>query len=825
LETQHQKLAFSLLVTSLLLIPSAASAQTLIVVQPDSQTTSVRLSDLHGGNPDLVRGPTDIKRLKTGSDNTGGPAQPDGALQTTLGPLINATPGTHFDGMSVYEGGYIPSDNNIAVGPNHVVETVNAAVSVYTKGGTRLMGPTALRSMWTGLGGNCAANNGGDPIVQYDKAADRWMITQLGSLSNPYSECIAVSQTNDPTGAYNLYSYAFGSNLNDYPKFGVWPTATNSAYLATYNLFANGASFAGPEICAYDRQAMLAGAAATALCYTGIGGASFLPADLDGATPPVDGTPGYFLALNGSTSLRMYKLAPNFAAATATLTAMPNLTVTSYSQSGSVPQPGTTMQLDSLSDRAMYRLAFRMFGDHETMVMAHSVVAGTSSGVRWYEIRSSAVSTNPTFSVFQQGTFAPDSNYRWMGSAAMDQSGDIAIGYSAGSSTLFPSVRYTGRTPGDAAGTMESEASIKEGAGSQTGYSRWGDYSSMRIDPSDDCTFWYANEYLPVTSSYGWYTHIGSFKFSGCGGAPAPDFSLSANPTTMTVAQGGTAGTSTVTVTALNGFSSSVTLSVSGCPVNATCSVSPSSLTPTSTATLSVTAGSTTPTGTISVTVTGTGSTGTHTATVSVTVQPPPDFSLSASPSSVSAAQGQVKTSTITVGSIGGFNSAVGLTVSGCPAGTTCALSSNSVTAPGSSTLTITTTASTPLAGSPFTITISGNGGTHTTTVSLTVTPAADFGISVSPTSLTVKRGSSGTVTVNTTLIGGSSSVALSISALPSKVSASFTPSSVTAGGSSTLKISTLKPALATSAPLTLTITGNNGTSTQTTTLSLTITN
>jgi hypothetical protein len=822
MKTQQRLPACSFLVLCLLLAATAASAQTLLVVQPDSQTQSGRLSDLHGGNPDLVRGPTDIKHLRTCSVN-GGPAQPDGALQTTLGPLINATAGTHFDGMSVYEGGYIPSDNNIAVGPNHIVETVNAAVSVYTKGGTRLMGPTALRSMWTGLGGQCAANNGGDPVVQYDKAADRFMITQLGSLSSPYAECIAVSQTSDPTGAYFLYSYSFGTNLNDYPKFGVWSTATNSAYLATYNLFSGGGPFAGPEICAYDRQAMINGTSAVALCYTGIGGASFLPSDVDGPTPPLNGTPGYFLAFNGSSSLMMYKLAPNFAASTATLTAMPNLTVTGYSSSGSVPQPGTGMLLDSLSDRPMYRLAFRMFGDHEALVLAHSVVAGSSSGVRWYEIRGS-VSTNPAFSVFQQGTFAPDSDYRWMGSAAMDQAGDIAIGYSVSSSATFPSVRYTGRMPGDAPGGMESEATIKAGAGSQTGYSRWGDYSSMRIDPSDDCTFWYVNEYLPVTSSYGWYTHIGSFKFSGCGSAPAQDFSVSASPSTISVTQGGAGVDSTVTVTSLNGFNTAVSLSVSGCPSLATCSLSSLSVTPPAngsdnTTKLTVTAGSTTPGGSYTVSVSGTGSSGLRSANVTVNV---PDYTLSAGPSSLSIQQGQGKTSTITVGSLGGFSGSVPLSVSGCPANTTCAVSPTSVTAPGSSTLTITTTSSTPVGG-PYTITIAGD-VTHSTSVSLTVTaPAqADFTISA-PASITVNRKSSGKVAVSVTAVGASSSVTLSASGVPSKVTASFSPNPVTATASSTSTLTISVNPQATRGTYTLTITGNNGTSSHGTSLNLTI--
>ncbi len=278
----------------------------------------------------------------------------------------------------------------------------------------------------------------------------------------------------------------------------MWPTATNSAYLATYNLF-NGGS--GAELCAYDRAAMLAGAPAVGLCFTGLTTYSYLPSDVDGPTPPLDGTPGYFVDLLTTSSLGVYKIAPNFATKTATLT--PNsispssISVAAFSQGGDIPQPGTTMTLDSLNDRLMYRLAFRMFADHEAMAVTHSVSSVGVTAPRWYELRS-PVATNGTFSVFQQGTFSVgDGSYRWMGSIAMDRAGDMGLGYSVSGPSQFPSIRYTGRVPGDAAGTMESEASLREGSGSQTGTDRWGDYSSMQIDPSDDCTFWYVNEYLP----------------------------------------------------------------------------------------------------------------------------------------------------------------------------------------------------------------------------------------------------------------------------------------------------------------------------------------
>src|SRR2546429_22539 len=273
---------------------------------------------------------------------------------------------------------------------------------------------------------------------------------------------------------------------------------------------------------------MLAGNAGTAICFQKSSSvASLLPSDLDGSTSPPSGEPNFFIELSGTSALGLFKFHVDFATpSNSTFTGPTSIPVSSFSEACGgltcIPQAGTTQQLDSLGDRLMYRLAYRNFGDHESLVVSHSVTAGSSVGVRWYEIRS----PNATPTVFQQGTFSPDSQYRWMGSIAMDQSGDIAVGYSASSSSNFPAVRYTGRVPSDPAGTMESENSIMEGTGSQTNASsRWGDYSGMSVDPADDCTFWYTNEYLTTNGSFNWKTRVGSFKFTSCG---RPGSSLSA---------------------------------------------------------------------------------------------------------------------------------------------------------------------------------------------------------------------------------------------------------------------------------------------------------
>ena len=455
-------------------------------------------------------------------------AQTDAVLQQDIRPLVAATKGVNFDGTGAL--GSAPSDVNLAVGPGHIVQTVNVRLAVYNKFGTLLSGPTNLTTFFGPLGGNCAAS-ASDPIVNYDRLADRWVISDIG-FGSTFSECIAVSKTNDPTGAYTLYAFSFGTTLNDYPKLGVWPTASNSAYLATYNLFLNRQSFAGAALCGFDRAKMLAGSAlATQICrVTPNTEGGYLPSDLDGPTPPTDGTPGLFVTWqsNNPGLLLLRKLALNFAAGTATLSAATPISVASSTlacgNGGTcVPQKGTAQPLDSLGDRLMYRMGYRKFPDHERVVINHSVDSGGRVGIRWYELLdlSGAVKVN------HQGTFAPDTTHRWMASAAMDNSNDIAIGYSASSSTINPAIRFTGRVPSDPAGTLQTEASILEGTGSQTNLSRWGDYTALQVDPSDDCTFWYTNQYEKMSGSFNWSSHIGSFAFSNCSAGGAPTVTLS----------------------------------------------------------------------------------------------------------------------------------------------------------------------------------------------------------------------------------------------------------------------------------------------------------
>ena len=487
--------------------------------------------------------------------------QEDAVLQKEIGPLVSATPGVDFDGVGAQN--FAPSDSNLAVGPNHIVETVNVRLAVYNKSGATLSGPTNITTFFAALGGNCASG-ASDPIVLYDRAADRWLISDIGYTgSSPFLECVGVSKTNDPTGAYFLYAFSFGSNLNDYPKLGTWATASNSAYLATYNIFQNASTFIGADLCGFDRTKMLAGnPGAAQLCkMTPNNDGSYLPSDMDGATSPTDGTPGLFITWNNNSPGQLYlrKLTLNFGAGTASLSSPASITVANFNVAcGScVPQSGTTTTLDTLGDRPMYRFAIRHFADHDRAVFSHAVANGSQVAVRWYELfdPAGAVTVN------QQGTFAPDTTYRWMSSIAEDQNMNIGLGYSASSSSINPAIRFTGRVPSDPLGTMETEASQLVGTGSQNGgLSRWGDYTAMQVDPSDDCTFWYVNQYEKVTGSFNWNTNIGSFAFTGCGGGGGPVVTLV--PTSVVFAKT-VVGTTTMakSVTVTNTGSSTLNIS------------------------------------------------------------------------------------------------------------------------------------------------------------------------------------------------------------------------------------------------------------------------
>ena len=452
--------------------------------------------------------------------------QPDTVAQTEVLPPVSTTAGFNFDAITDAQGGgFVPPDTNASVGDTQVVEGVNVAYAVWNKTtGVQTMAPKSVQTLYTPLGGECATGNVSDPTIVYDKAAARWVISMV-AYNNSFTTndmCMAVSTTSDATGTYNVYAFSYGKTLPDYPKVGVWP----DAYYVTTDSFPSGGFFSGAETCAMDRASMLAGTSAISVCFQrSTADFALLPADLDGSTPPPTGAPNYQMDLGSSTTLNLYKFHVDFVnTQNSTFTGPTKLQVVSYTDACAstgtcIKQPSPGETLDSLGDRLMFRLAYRNFTTYETMVATHSIKAsGTGkapSAVRWYEVRNPG--SAPT--IFQSGTVGggTSSVSNWMGSIAMDKMGDIALGYSRSGTTLKPSIFYVGRVPTDGLGKMESAARIIAGTGVQeSSFNRWGDYSSMAIDPTDDCTFWYAQEYYKTSGSFNWVTRLASFKFTTC---------------------------------------------------------------------------------------------------------------------------------------------------------------------------------------------------------------------------------------------------------------------------------------------------------------------
>jgi len=481
-------------------------------------------------------------------------AAPDPVVQDEAPAAAVSPPSLSFGGLSSADNqtafGFqvSPPDTDGDVGPNHYVQIVNLVFRVFDKAGNPLTAALKVSTIFAPLGAPCGARDDGDPIVLYDPLADRWMLSQFCTVADPFNhQVIAVSKTPDPSGAWFLYDFKMPNvKFNDYPKFGVW----TDAYYMTDNQFNQaGTAFLGAGVFAFDRAKMLAGNPTAGYIYfdvengnTAIGG--MLPADIDGFNPPALGSPGlfaYFTATefgDPADALRLFAFHADFAnppASTFTELAESPVVVAPFDPRSPTgrddieqPAPATSASyLDSIADRLMFRLQYRNFGTHESLVVNHTVnvsgVAPTTpathqAGVRYYELRRSG----GAFAVNEQATFAPDANNRWMGSAAMDGSGNLAVAYSASSLTLRPSIHYAGRLASDPPnGLFQGEGILITGTGVQTNTgSRWGDYSALSVDPADDCTFWYTTEYYTAASqafsSVGWLTRIGTFNLPDC---------------------------------------------------------------------------------------------------------------------------------------------------------------------------------------------------------------------------------------------------------------------------------------------------------------------
>lgn len=527
---------------------------------PDAESIDIR--------PD--RGPESTDNGFSGDGAVGGPITAQSLSNSAL--AISATT-ANFEGLSNLDNFNVfgfrvnPPDPVGDVGPNHYVEMINLVFGVYDKSGNLLLGPVDTGTLWAGFAVEDCTDPSGDPIVLYDQFADRWLLSQFTTRGTPfYYNCVAISQTPDPTGAYYRYAFVTQEDTHvagtyyfpDYPKYGVW----KDSYILTTRDFGDGGGY-GISVYALEKNKMVNGQSrARAVQFfldsdvvpLELIGDGLLPPDVDGKTKPKNDAWAPIVGTQdddfpyGATSdaLNIFELNVLWnSRPSASFRMAAQLPVAEFDSAfpcgpsrGCIPQPGITnpdQYIDILSyrQRPTHRLAYRNFGTYETFVTNQSVEALPGvAGVRWYEIRRIA----GAYSLYQQGTYAPgDGVHRWMGSAAMDKFGNIALGYSVSNATdVYPGIRYTGRLASDTLGTMGSlgEGIIINGSGVQTtANSRWGDYTSLNVDPVDDCTFWYVNEYYEVSgvplplpppplpppgTTAPWQTRIASFKLPGC---------------------------------------------------------------------------------------------------------------------------------------------------------------------------------------------------------------------------------------------------------------------------------------------------------------------
>ena len=530
---QHQQVAGTSATVSLLR-PGGDAVQVILDAtdtssSPVREGEPVKPASFDGDLRDLPQtGPTE-KTLNVEFEPAGiekpDPGFVDPVRQTLEAPNAMPSPLVSFAGLDLSNwGAGWPPDTQGDVGPSHYIQAVNTSIGIYNKTGTQLAAFT-FDTLFAGTGTPCDANNQGDPVVLYDNVSGRWIISDFAWTNikdGPYYECIAVSKTSDPVfGGWWFYGVraddASHRWLNDYPKMGIWH---NGIYM-TANMFdcrttnCSSASYKGVRVWALNRDDMINGLTLRQqIVDLGTAYFSLVPSNAKLTQAPA-GTPNYLMSLQTTSTMYTWKFSVNWATpGSSTFTGPVSTSIATFSNAASVPQSGTSVKLDSLAGRLMVQLQYTDVGGNPALWVTHSVSSSSVAGVRWYEFRN----LSGTPSVYQQGTFQPDSTHRWMGSVAVDNQGNMAVGYSASSSSLNPQIRYAGRLAGDPLGILaQGEATLVAGTGSQTTYSRWGDYSALTVDV-DGCTFWYTTEYY-LTTGTNWQTRIGSFKFPGCTGA------------------------------------------------------------------------------------------------------------------------------------------------------------------------------------------------------------------------------------------------------------------------------------------------------------------
>jgi len=420
-----------------------------------------------------------------------------------------------------------PSDNSLAVGPNHVVQIVNSRMAVFDKQGKVLYGPVPTNTIFKGLGGQCEPRPNGDAVVRYDQLANRWLyvmpIFRRGTpeQGGKFAMCYALSKGADPLGPFHLYEFK-RDLFPDYPRPAIWIDGY-------YNPTSTGDDVIQKHACVVDRDKMLVGGPATEQCVI-IDGVNFLNnADIDGTRLPPPGTPNIIMAAGGAQlkkdfdddGIYYWKFHVDWKNPANTKAVGPEkITVAPYHYlcdgqlTNCVPQPGAERRLDAQGDKLMQRLVYRNLGKYESIVGLHSVnTAAGGGGVRWYEFRLNK-QRSPV--LYQQGTYAPDQFFRWMGSIGIDKQGNIGIGYSFGGTPHYAGQRFAARNAKDKKGELSyQETVLVEGKAAQTNTSRWEDYTTLAMDPSDDCTFWYVGDYLKEGAA-GYSTKIGAFRLPGC---------------------------------------------------------------------------------------------------------------------------------------------------------------------------------------------------------------------------------------------------------------------------------------------------------------------
>lgn len=454
---------------------------------------------------------------------------PDASLQEVQGEAATSV-GTGFPGASNDDNasvlGFIvaPPDTDGDVGPDHFVQMINLLTTIYDKSGNVVQPSFPSNAFWSGIGGNCEPNNQGDPIVVYDEQADRWMVSQFAfpDSFDTFSQCVAVSQTGDPTGAYNRYEFSFDNfGFNDFPKHGI---ATDSITMMA-NLFQRRGPnfrFAGSFLGVMDKNAMYAGNPASLIGFNlGTAEFGFVAADLDG---PGTAPALFATAMSQLDLFDIWQIDVDWNTEDASASRIASIPITPFdadlcgaSREACIPQPENGPALEAISDRLSQRLQVRDFGSFRTMVTGHTVDVGSGrAGFRWYEFRE----TNGNWTLYQEGTYGPnDGENRWMPSVAMNSAGDIGVGYLLSSENTFMSIGLAGQSAANSGtGVLDSEEMIcAAGTGVQTDTGRSGDYSATVVDPVTD-SFWHTNEYVVTTGQFNWATFVCGFQVGDGGG-------------------------------------------------------------------------------------------------------------------------------------------------------------------------------------------------------------------------------------------------------------------------------------------------------------------